>query len=31
MQRRQEDTTMNDGWLIISMKKDWRKIFAFEE
>ena len=25
------DEAMNDGWLVVSMKKDWRKIFAFEE
>ena len=25
------DEAMNNGWIVISMKKDWRKIFAFEE
>ena len=25
------DEAMKDGWIVISMKKDWRKIFAFEE
>jgi phosphoglycolate phosphatase-like HAD superfamily hydrolase len=25
------DEAMNDGWLVISMKKDWKRIFAFEE
>ena len=25
------DEAMNNGWIVISMKKDWRTIFAFEE
>ena len=24
------DKAMKDGWLVISMKKDWKRIFAFE-
>jgi hypothetical protein len=24
------DEAMKDGWNVISMKKDWKKIFAFE-
>jgi phosphoglycolate phosphatase-like HAD superfamily hydrolase len=25
------DEAVNDGWVVISMKKDWGKIFSFEE
>ena len=25
------DEAMKDGWMVVSMKKDWRTIFAFEE
>jgi haloacid dehalogenase-like hydrolase len=25
------DEAKNDGWTVISMKKDWRRIFAFEQ
>jgi hypothetical protein len=25
------DEAKKDGWLVISMKNDWKKIFAFEE
>jgi len=25
------DEAMKDGWIVISMKKDWKRIFAFEE
>lgn len=25
------DEAVNDGWLVISMKKDWKRIFAFGE
>ena len=24
------DKAMKDGWIVISMKDDWKKIFAFE-
>jgi hypothetical protein len=24
------DEANNDGWFVVSMKKDWRRIFAFE-
>jgi hypothetical protein len=24
------DEAMKDGWLVISMKNDWKRIFAFE-
>jgi hypothetical protein len=26
----QYDEAKNDGWTVISMKKDWRRIFAFD-
>ena len=25
------DEAKKDGWIVISMKKDWKKIFAFEQ
>ena len=25
------DEAQKDGWIVISMKKDWKKIFAFEQ